>query len=62
MFDRFPELKIAYELKEYYINMNSTTLLSDAPEALDRAIVLLRVAALMSTKNSTDCSITGARR
>ena len=40
MLGRFPELKVAYELKEYYINMNSTTLLSDAPEAVDRAIEL----------------------
>ena len=40
MLDRFPELKVAYELKEYYINMNSTTLLSDAPEAVDKAIEL----------------------
>ena len=40
MFDRFPELKVAYELKEYYIHMNSTTLLNDAPEAVDKAIEL----------------------
>ena len=40
MLDRFPELKVAYELKGYYINMNSTTLLSDAPEAVDKAIEL----------------------
>lgn len=40
MLDRLPELKVTYDLKEYYINMNSMTLLSDAPEAVDKAIEL----------------------
>lgn len=29
---------IAYELKEYYIRLNATTSLKDAPEAIDKAI------------------------
>ena len=56
MLDRFPELKVAYELKEYYINMNSTTLLSDAPESYLSAVVLPNM------MNYTDCSITGVRK
>lgn len=40
LFDRFPELKIAYELKEYYINLNTKETLQTIPKALDEAIQL----------------------
>ncbi len=39
LFDRFSELKVAYELKEYYIRLNATTTLEDAPKAIDEAIM-----------------------
>ena len=40
IFKRFPDLKTAYELKEYYINLNSKETLETIPEALDNAITL----------------------
>ena len=40
MFASFPELKVAYELKEYYIRLNSSCKLAEAPEAIDTAIRL----------------------
>lgn len=40
LFERFPDLKAAYELKEYYINLNSKETLESIPEALDNAITL----------------------
>ncbi len=38
MFSFFPELQAAYELKEYYIRLNKTCSIQDAPEAIDKAI------------------------
>ena len=40
MFASFPELKVAYELKEYYIRLNSSCKLTEAPGAIDTAIRL----------------------
>ena len=38
LFDAFSELKIAYELKEYYIRLNAKTTLDEAPNSIDEAI------------------------
>jgi len=38
LFSFFPELRTAYELKEYYIRLNRTCTLAEAPDALDTAI------------------------
>jgi len=38
MFSFFPELQAAYELKEYYIRLNQTCSVQNAPEAIDNAI------------------------
>lgn len=38
LFDAFAELKVAYELKEYYIRLNAETTLEEAPDAIDKAI------------------------
>ena len=38
MFSFFPKLQEAYELKEYYILLNKTCSIQDAPEAIDNAI------------------------
>ncbi|MBQ9634921.1 MAG: ISL3 family transposase [Acidaminococcaceae bacterium] len=40
MFSSFPELRVAYELKEYYIRLNRTCTLAEAPKAIDTAIRL----------------------
>ena len=40
MFASFPELQVAYELKEYYIRLNESCKLAEAPEAIDTAIRL----------------------
>jgi len=39
MFASFPEIQIAYELKEFYIRINNTCTLEDIPEALENAIL-----------------------
>ena len=36
----FPELKIAYELREYYLDLNSNCSIADAPHRIDKAISL----------------------
>ena len=38
LFDAFAELKVAYELKEYYIRLNAETTLEEAPKVIDEAI------------------------
>ena len=40
LFNEFPDLKIAYELKEYYINLNATCKLDEAEKAIDEAITI----------------------
>lgn len=40
LFAAFDELKTAYELKEYYINLNANTKPEDAPKAISEAIGL----------------------
>lgn len=40
LLSNFPDLKIAYELKEYYLNLNSTCTYDSAPTAIDNAIKL----------------------
>lgn len=40
LFREFPELRAAYELKEYYVNMNETCMLNEAPKVIDHAISL----------------------
>ena len=38
LFEAFEDLRVAYELKEYYIRLNATTSLEDAPESIAKAI------------------------
>lgn len=39
MFAAFPEIVITYELKEFYIRINSTCTLEDAPERMEDTIL-----------------------
>lgn len=38
LFENFPVLKVAFELKEYYIDLNSQATLKTAPVRIDEAI------------------------
>ena len=40
LFYEFPDLKIAYELKEYYVNLNAACKLQEAEKAIDEAITI----------------------
>ncbi|MDO4920856.1 MAG: ISL3 family transposase [Phascolarctobacterium sp.] len=40
LFENFPDLKAAYELKEYYINLNTKETLETIPQTLDKAITM----------------------
>lgn len=40
LFQHFPELKVAYELKEYYINFNKTSTAAYAEKHIDDIIAL----------------------
>lgn len=46
LFQNFDELKIAYELKEYYINLNTNTSMEEAASAIDKAIDIFEACAI----------------
>lgn len=40
LLSEFPELKVAYELRNYYLDLNSNCTIQEAPQKIDQAIIL----------------------
>ena len=62
IFEAFPDIKKAYELKEDYILFNRTCTLENAESELKNRLRLLRIVTLKNIKRLLQCLLVGRKK